>query len=277
MNYLIARISNRVRSGRYVMILDGVDIFTIPSDLSSSIEYQNSYILGEGEYFKLVDFSSKTYCHDLLRSEFNSTSYSIVASADYSRLKYLCSYQDERYYFFQKCNKSSIVKNKLIRLNQPALIENDGMLVIRDSFDAIYDKEDDVLYFTSLRCISSIFNGIQDLYREATQQETIDFLNNDIINLQNGFSADHVKIPNRRKIAIAIDTLRSFSSSDKSSICSYIQSYCPNLNFDGQTDKFDVSNEEELKNLLYGIDQRFYTTGVGEEKRIANSILRIQI
>lgn len=32
------------------------------------------------------------------------------------------------------------------------------------------------------------------------------------------------------------------------------------------------SNDEELKFLLYGIEQRFYTTILGDEKRLANSI-----
>ncbi|EAO7712372.1 ATP F0F1 synthase synthase, partial [Salmonella enterica] len=31
----------------------------------------------------------------------------------------------------------------------------------------------------------------------------------------------------------------------------------------------------ELKYLLYGIEQRFYTTRFGNEKRLANSILRM--
>ena len=39
-----------------------------------------------------------------------------------------------------------------------------------------------------------------------------------------------------------------------------------------------MSNGEKIlfKNLLYGIEQRFYTTPIGNEKRIANSIIRIE-
>jgi hypothetical protein len=36
---------------------------------------------------------------------------------------------------------------------------------------------------------------------------------------------------------------------------------------------FEVGTEDELKMLLYGIEQRFYTTIVGGEKRIANSVV----
>ena len=36
---------------------------------------------------------------------------------------------------------------------------------------------------------------------------------------------------------------------------------------------FAVNSEDELKLLLYGIEQRFYTTLVGGERRIANSVI----
>jgi len=36
---------------------------------------------------------------------------------------------------------------------------------------------------------------------------------------------------------------------------------------------FEVGSENELKMLLYGIEQRFYTTPVGGEKRLANSVI----
>ena len=32
-------------------------------------------------------------------------------------------------------------------------------------------------------------------------------------------------------------------------------------------------SEDELKMVLFGIEQRFYTTPVGDEKRIANSVI----
>ena len=37
--------------------------------------------------------------------------------------------------------------------------------------------------------------------------------------------------------------------------------------------RFVVRSNEDLKNLLYGIDQRYYTTPINNEKRIANSII----
>lgn len=54
---------------------------------------------------------------------------------------------------------------------------------------------------------------------------------------------------------------------------SYIHSYCEQkLTFDKENSKFEINSGDELKYLLYGIEQRFYTTPLGHEKRLANSV-----
>lgn len=37
-----------------------------------------------------------------------------------------------------------------------------------------------------------------------------------------------------------------------------------------------ITSEESLKLLLYGIEERFYTTAIGHKKRIANSVVALQ-
>ena len=68
-------------------------------------------------------------------------------------------------------------------------------------------------------------------------------------------------------------TLDAMSDADKGSMLGYINGYCcEKLKFDSQNEKFEVSTDEELKLLLYGIEQRFYTTPFGNERRVANSV-----
>lgn len=56
-------------------------------------------------------------------------------------------------------------------------------------------------------------------------------------------------------------------------MCSYIHSYCKQkLKFDQENSKFEVTTDDELKYLLYGIEQQFYTTPLSHEKRLANSV-----
>ena len=57
---------------------------------------------------------------------------------------------------------------------------------------------------------------------------------------------------------------------------SYIESYCEvKLTYDKENKKFEVATDDDLKLLLYGIEQRFYTTPIGQEKRLANSVMRL--
>ena len=55
----------------------------------------------------------------------------------------------------------------------------------------------------------------------------------------------------------------------------YIKDYYPNLKLNNG--KAQISNEEDLKNILYGLEERFYTTLISKEKRIANSITTAEI
>ena len=70
---------------------------------------------------------------------------------------------------------------------------------------------------------------------------------------------------------MAQKTLNELNDDEKRGIFNYIGEYCPGLI--ASENSFEIGSEEELKLLLYGIEQRFYTTIVGNEKRIANSVL----
>jgi hypothetical protein len=63
-----------------------------------------------------------------------------------------------------------------------------------------------------------------------------------------------------------------FAPVQKQDIFTYIREYCEDLIFDENDENFTISGEEELKKLLYGIEQRYYTTRQGGERRLANSI-----
>lgn len=101
----------------------------------------------------------------------------------------------------------------------------------------------------------------------------MEFLNESFISLQEGFSSSDVKTANRKRIALAMDILSKFETREKESVFSYILEYYPeSLTADG---RFSIGSESDLKVLLYGIEQRYYTTPVGQEKRLANSVVKI--
>lgn len=127
---------------------------------------------------------------------------------DFLRIDFIFVLSDN-YIAFQNVSKSKLLsKRRVLALGAVYEYQDDcSEVVINDLPDAFYDESNDTLYFKRLESITSIFRGIDQLYREATEEETTQFLNND------------------------------------------------------------------LKKLLFGIEQRFYTTPVGGEKRIANSVI----
>ena len=170
-----------------------------------------------------------------------------------------------------------MVKKSWFKLSNTPSLEKDAPIVIINNVpDAIYSVEDDILYFKRLSAISSIFKGISELYREATQEETETFLNEDFIELQDDYDASKVKTANRKRIAMAMETFNSFTPEQKTQIFDYIKDYCPDIPYDEQNRKFTIKDEEGLKHLLWGIEQRYYTTRVGGEKRVANSVSKIE-
>lgn len=273
MNHLIAKTS--IRNRRYVKVVSDFNVYNLPDNLDGAIVYSPSTLLGDGEWYKITEFSTKNFSIPLLTDEFNSANYAQITNDDYNKVSYLCSFQDDSYFFFQKLSSQGIIRKKWFKLSDPSLITDEPILTINNIPDAVFDRETDVLYFRSLSTISSIFKGIDILYREATQEETETFLQSEMISLGNDFNATKVKTANRKRIAIAMDTFNRMTDENKRNIGQYIREYCVELNFDEDNRTFSISNEDELKKLLYGIDQRYYTTPVTAEKRLANSVITL--
>lgn len=93
--------------------------------------------------------------------------------------------------------------------------------------------------------------------------------------LKDNYETSSVKTANRKRIALASKTLSGLDEEEKSNIFSYISEYIPELTTEDNA--FFVGSEDDLKMVLFGIEQRFYTTPVGKEKRIANSVITMGV
>lgn len=270
MNHLIAKI----KLTGYKKMISGDTLFELPNNLDSYVEYSADHNLDEDSWFGIEEFSKKSYCLDFLKITFNSAEYDTLQKIEASKLDFICSYQNNNEYYFQKVTKSQIVNKKILHLGDALRYEeNSKIIVINTIPDAIYLKEQDILYFKKLPTISSIFKGIDILYREATKAETINFLKSEFIQLEDNFSENKVGKANRHRIGMALDTLNRFEEEQRGTVKVYIKDYCPDLEYNNGA--FKIKSNEELKKLLYGIEQRYYTTPVGNEQRCANSIIRI--
>lgn len=277
MNQVYVKIRLRGKANKYRKLLStDENLYCLPDELiESSCPYTPGATLETGEWFKISDFSEKDFSIEITQKDYETVDYDSLQKAEYSQVDYLFAKIDDNL-FFQNISKSKLVKKKgILGFGEGYRYEREtAVLFINEYPDAIYIPTEDALYFQRLEPIASIFGGISELYREATEHEVEEFLQNDFIDLTDGFESSKVKVANRKRIAMAMDTLSKMHDDDKKQIFAYICDYCPDIVTPEQ--KFKVGSEENLKMVLFGIEQRFYTTLVGGEKRIANSVVPLQ-
>lgn len=273
MDHVLARVKRLTKKPFFKLISDHTLYENTKVNLATCVPYSPDHNLDEDSWFKVEQFSQQPFCIDLLKSNFDSKDYDDLNKEQFPNIAYIFAVQGEDFYF-QKITSSLFIRKKIIGFGEAAAIEeSSNRLMINDQPDAIYFKQSNTLAFRNLAAISGIFKGVDELYREATQQETETFLQAEFVELKNNYDASKVSKPNRKRIALAMDSLEKLSDQERVDILDYIGDYCDQkLKFDQATKKFEITTDDELKHLLYGIEQRFYTTLFGQERRTANSV-----
>ncbi|HEH9404281.1 TPA: ATP F0F1 synthase synthase [Aeromonas bestiarum] len=277
MDHILARVKGLRKKPYFKMVSDQSLFDIVAINLDACIPYNPDHNLDEDAWFKIEGFSHKGFCLDLLKQDFDSKDYNNLTKDNFYKIAFLFAVQGDDFYF-QKITPSLFVKRKTLIFGEVAKLEqSQTRLVINSLPDAVYFKAADTLIFRNLATISSIFTGIDELYKEATNEEVEQFLDEPFIELSDDYSLDKVSKPNRKRIGLAMATLEAMSADDKANMLDYIDDYCGEqmLKLDREKKKFEISNDDELKILLYGIEQRFYTTPFSHEKRLANSVLAI--
>jgi len=276
MDHVLARVKRLTKKPYRKVISDHTLFEGLDVSLQACVPYNPDHNLDEDSWFKIEDFSQKDFCLPILTAEFDSKDYDDLVKKQFKKIAFIVAVQGDDFYF-QKITRSLFISKKFVSFGEAAEIEQpDNRLVINSIPDAIYFKEVDTLVFKNLASISSIFKGIDELYREATQEEVESFLDESFIELTGDFDAENVSKPNRKRIAMAMNTLSEMSEEAREQIPDYIGDYCGEvLEYDEDNECFKIGNDEQLKNLVYGIEQRFYTTPFGQEKRLANSVQAI--
>lgn len=274
MSVIYVKLKQRTSNNKYRKVLSTDEVIYRRMSLlmNSCVPYAPSATLEEGEWFYVSEARSQGYTNELLNRQFESVDFDSLGLQDFGAIDFLFVDEHEGLYF-QKVSKAKLIARKsVLCIGEGFQYKQDRKeLVINDCPDAIYSRSEDRLYFRKLESITSIFKGIDQLFREATDEEVFDFLRNDFISLRADYDVSNVKTPNRKRIALAKNTLERLTEVDRGRIFSYIGEYCPDLSQNNGA--FEIGTEDELKMLLYGIEQRFYTTLVGGEKRLANSVI----
>ena len=271
MNHLIAKVKDR--KNKYRKIVSGDSYYTDIGRVDF-VYYNPATALEDEQWYKLEKFSEQDYCLDILRDTWDSTEFQLINKNDLKKIDYLCAYQDDGNYYFQRIYKAAVLRKNHITIGDNVKYERGkSIVVINEEPDAVYKKEEDCLYFKKLETIAPIFKGIDVLYKEATVQDVAIFFQESFMSVNLEFAPENVGKANRKRLALVTKTLATLDAEQKKSIFEYTDEYYPELAYDGQ--KFTINNDEDLKNLLFGIEERFYTTPVTHERRAANSVVII--
>ncbi|MBS1775522.1 MAG: ATP F0F1 synthase synthase [Bacteroidetes bacterium] len=268
-NYIYGKVKRK--QNLYRVIESDTEIYETENLVLNGVDYNPATLIEDEELYKVSSFSQTDFILDFLQNDLDSVNYDQITKEDLKKLSFICTVQGNLY-FFQAINSSFFISKKWFSIDELTLETNKPIITINSYADAIYDKDNDTLYFKKLASAQKIFKGMDQLYRSATDAETQVFLENDFLEVDEGFQSGNVTIPNRKRIALVNETLSKFSDDEKQAIYNYTNQY-GQVNY--ENGKFKIESDDDLKFVLWGIEQRFYTTPIGAEKRVANSIISI--
>lgn len=247
----------------------------VPVGASFLVDYNGGTLLDEESWFRVPSFSEQAFFPDFLKTELNSVDVSEIEGEKFRDITCLVALQGDDYYF-QRVVPSSMLRRKFLSYGEAVHLEEPRTRISVNSVpDAIYVRGADELQFKDLARISPIFPGIDQLYREATGGQVEEFLDRPFIKLD-GFDGTNVSKSNRRRITLALESLEEIQENQIDELIAYILDYSDGkLKYSGDDGAFVVSSDDDVKNLIWGIEERYYTTNIRGQKRIANSVIPI--
>lgn len=270
----MARVKKR-RMPKNYKLMSGVSPFGINTGSLEYREYDPDHNLDDDQWFVINEFSRSHYSNSIINTPFVHMEYDDIPAEYKYKIDYLWCVEEEGI-FFQNVTPSYFLKKKFLSFGDQITYEEDRRgIVLKDYPDAFYVFEEDALIFRELSSLTSIFKDIGELYKEATTEETESFLDQHFVELAGDYEAEKVGALNRRRIALAQDKLGQLSENQVDDLVEYIRAYCEGLDFDEEERSFAIGSDQELKHLLFGIEQRFYTTPLDGERRVANSVTKL--
>ena len=241
----------------------------IDSEIYETIEfgepvlYDQENEIGEGLWFYFPDFKGSDYAESSLLDLSWTTEYDEIERDE--KVDLLIAKKGEQV-FFQLNSSKSMQKKKLLWLDeQYNLYENYSVITINDIPDAVYDKNTDCLFFRDEKRIARIFGGFWNIIHEATDNEIGEFVRVSNIHFENGFEISKIGVRNRSRLTRIKDLAGKLNDEETKQ---YISTYRPNLLRNGE---YYVENNTALTQLIDGIEQKYYMSGIDNERMIANS------
>ena len=276
MNTLLAFISG---DATYKVLSKQDDIYDLRLlNFDHNCEFAEGADLDDEEWFKLENFDSKAYFLPILGENIAAAQFNQLLEAKYADITYLMAVQNNGNTFcFQRLTSQSVLKKKILKISQaPVLQKLEKTILMEDLPHAVYKKDDKCLYFKKLSTITNMFPGIDELYREATEQETTAFMSEPFMEAAGQIAPDKISSANRKRLHAAAAKLAGLTQKQRNTILNYINRYNKAIPYDAATNKFSITNNTELQFFLWGIEERYFSTITKREKRVARSIIKLK-
>ena len=190
-------------------------------------EFAEGADLDDDEWFKLEMFNEKPYFLTFLGEDIAAAQYNQLPEDRYADITYLVAIQDNGNTFcFQRLTSQSVLKKKLLSISQAPVIKKlEKTILMEDLPHSVYKKDERCLYFKRLSAITSVFPGIDDLYREATQEETASFMASPFMEEEGQIEQDKISSANRKRLHAAAEKLSHLTPKQQNRILDYIHKY----------------------------------------------------
>lgn len=276
MNTLLAYIEG---DGTYKVLSKEEDIYESGLlNFEHHCEFAEGADLDDDEWFKLERFNEKPYFLPLLGEDIAAAQYNQLPEDRYADITYLVAIQDNGNTFcFQRLTSQSVLKKKLLSISQaPEIKKLEKTILMEDLPHAVYKKDERCLFFKRLSTITSVFPGIDDLYKEATQEETASFMASPFMEGEGQIEQDKISSANRKRLHAAVEKLSHLTPKQQNRILEYVHKYKSDIPYNEATKKYSITNNTELQFFLWGIEERYFSTITRREKRVARSILKLK-
>lgn len=264
--------------------IEKIAFFDVPDiDMDKTLEFstENEGNIEEDEWFFIeLDEEHKNMLLPYTENVNNTADMNPITAEDYMSVeaiyKIINDEQKTIRIVFQKIMKSSKIENKhfLSFGEHPEICEQKNSIEIANRQDAYFNGYNRI-YFKKFSSIRSFFDGIEDYYREATNDEVQKIKKCELIEICNDIK---IGIRNLKKIATILndENIKLDDKAFQNKLKDYADKYPEaglKLNNNG---KFDISNDKELGAFLSLASGRYYTSEMTGDKMEAHTTKKLK-
>ncbi|GHV07108.1 hypothetical protein AGMMS50229_13240 [Campylobacterota bacterium] len=253
-----------------------VDFFAIPEISEDKIlQFDSERKIEDDEWFYIeLDDEHREMVKPFANCSQNTADMNPVLANDYLSIEAVFKIHTEeeiRRIIFQKITSSSRIESKTFLSfgDHPEITEQKNSIIFSNKVDAYFDGRNKI-YFRSFSTIRSLFNGIEDYYNEATDEEVQKITQNPMLKF-----AESIKIGvrNRKRIAaiLADNNIRLDDMDFQNQVREYARRY-PEIQLETNDDgKFIIDNDKHLESFLALVSGRYYISEITGEKMEAKA------